>query len=135
MSDQLFIQALRSKLRFTTGRGELSTEDLFELSLASLDALARGIHNRVNEGSVSFISSPAKTKEVKADELRLEIAKQVIQIKQEDAEESRKRAERRQHRTLLKDLLAKQEQAAMAGMSAEDLRTQLAALALGDEEE
>jgi hypothetical protein len=37
--NNLFIQAAKSKLRFNTTRGQLTTEDLFDLNLKSLDAM------------------------------------------------------------------------------------------------
>ena len=39
-ANALFVTAARKKFRFETSKGGLNTEDLFDLSLESLDAIA-----------------------------------------------------------------------------------------------
>ena len=70
----LFEQASRQKLRFKVN-GLVSVEDLWDLSLAQLDTLAKDLRRQSRETEESFIE------EKKSDstlELRFEIVKHII---------------------------------------------------------
>jgi len=56
---EMFEKALKNKLRFEgSGQGVLSTEDLFDLSLPTLDKMAKGVNKLLrDEGEDSFIPS------------------------------------------------------------------------------
>ena len=122
--------ACTKKVRFKTATGFISTEDLFDLPLTSkngmnLDAVAKTVYEALKgEESVSFVektSNPHK----EGLELAMEIVKDVIRIKQEEAaakaDLASKAAKREQ---LLRALSAKQEQE-LASMPLEKLQEEL----------
>ena len=83
--------AIRAKLRFTTPRGLISTEDLWDLALTSktainLDDIAKGIAKELRESEDSFVvTTPTNT----TLELKFDIVRHVISIKLEEAEEAK----------------------------------------------
>ena len=89
----LFEKASKSKFRFNTSKGVLTTEDLWDLSLESLDKVAKELYKKVKESEeVSFISENKKKDEVTSD--KLEVVKFIINYKLEEAKERRQKAEK-----------------------------------------
>ena len=128
--NDLFLAASRRQLRFSTTRGHLTTEDLWQLNLKSLDQLAVGVDAETKPGQKSFLENPdAKADAAEADNLlRLEILKAIIQIKQEENKAAVAESSKRRQKEFLKELLEKKKIGAMESMSAEELQAQLDAL-------
>lgn len=122
--------ACTKKVRFKTATGFISTEDLFDLPLTSkngmnLDAVAKTVYEALkNEESVSFVEKTSNPRK-EGLELAMEIVKDVIRIKQEEAaakaDLASKAAKREQ---LLRALVVKQEQQ-LASMPLEKLQEEL----------
>lgn len=123
----IFERSTREKLRFLTTKGTISTEDLWDLSLESLDRAAKSLNKQVKEdGEESFIKT--KTAANKTLELQFEIVKHVITVKMAEAEEKKLRAEKNARRAQILELIAKKEVANLEGKSIEELTSELAAL-------
>ena len=76
----MFEKASRMKLRYQTNRGVISVEDLWDLSLESLDAIAISLNKKLKESQTeSFIKT--KTKDTTELELKFNIVKHNIDIK------------------------------------------------------
>src|SRR5688500_9657746 len=102
--EQLFEKALRLKLRFSSTRGELSIEELWDLSLENLDSLARAVNRTLKaEGEESFIEK-RKNPNINNLELMLEILKHIIKVKQEEKQQAKSKAEKKSHLEFLKNL-------------------------------
>lgn len=127
MSEKLFEQATRSKLRFKVSNGIINTEDLWDLSLPSLDAIAKNLNKLLKEDEeVSFIDK--KSPSSKLNELRFEVVKHIILVKlneKEIAKENYSKAERKE--TILKILESKQNEE-LQSKSKEDLIKELESL-------
>lgn len=134
MSD-IFEKATRLKMRFDSGIGLLTVEQLWDLPLVSktesrptLDGLARHVHSQLKgleEGSFVELKPDPRKGDL---EVRLEILKHIIKVKLEDraaAEKAAMDAERK--RKLLNALNAKEE-GELAGMSREQLEAEIAKL-------
>jgi hypothetical protein len=131
MQDQLFLTASRRQLRFATTRGPVTVEDLWNLSLKSLDALAVSIDEQVKPGGrKTFLENPdTKAREADADnKLRLDILTTIIGIKQEDNKAALAEASTRRQKEFLKDLLGRKKIGEMEAMTVEQIEAQLAAL-------
>jgi hypothetical protein len=125
-----FLAASRRQLRFNTTRGQITTEDLWLLSLKSLDAIAVAIDELVQTGRKSFLENPdTRQSEADADStLRLEILKAVITVKQDENKARLAESTKSAQRDFIKSLLEKKKIGAMESMSEEELQAQLAAL-------
>lgn len=116
----MFERAAKRKLRFMSNKGGLSVEDLYDLSLTSLDTLAKGVNRQLKaEAEESFIEKKSATS---SDlELQLEILKHVIADKMAVAEASKKRAETIAKKAQIDDILMRKKSQELENMSVEDL--------------
>lgn len=117
-----FERATKSKLRFTTSQGRIfSVEDLWELPLASLDDIAKGLHKALEDNTpVSFIGE-----KVKADtkqQLRFDVVKRVIEVRLADAKRAEKAAKTRERNQRIMELIAQKDDEALAGKSKKELK-------------
>lgn len=120
----MFEQAVRQKLRFKLSNGFATTEDLWDLSLQSLDTLAKSLNKQVKESEEeSFIST--KTKENKELELKFEVVKHIIKVKLDEAAEKKTRLEKAQRKAKIKEILEEKENESLKGKSTEELLKEL----------
>lgn len=123
----MFEKASRMKLRYQTNRGVISVEDLWDLSLESLDAIAISLNKKLKESQTeSFIKT--KTKDTTELELKFNIVKHIIDVKLSEAEARKSAAEKRAKKQKLMDLIAKKQDAELEGKSVDELMKELAAL-------
>lgn len=126
---EVFEQAARLKLRFETTRGCLSSEEMWDLSLPSLDTLARGVNKRLREAEEeSFIPSVLQRKAPSLDAIRLDLLKYVIGVKVIERDLAQKRAEDRAKLARLKALLAAREDEAFKTLSQDEILKQITEL-------
>jgi hypothetical protein len=130
-TNELFITASRNKTRFTTTNGVLSTEDLWDLSLKSLDQIAVRLDNEMQPSRKSFLENPDPKADLalKEDQLRLEILKVVIGTKQDENKAKLEAGEKKRRREFLENLLEKKKIGEMESLSAEQIEAELAAMA------
>lgn len=133
MALNIFELAARRKLRFSSTKGELSTEQLFDLPLESrdggnLDAVAKAVNAELKsvaeESFVKTTSNPLKA----TLELKLEVVKFVIADKIEAAAKRSAASAKAAEKTALLEALANQEKAALGSLSAEQIKARLAVL-------
>lgn len=129
----IFETAARNKIRFQSPMGLLSVEELFDLPLQSksnrdLDTVAKHIARELKsvteESFVSTASNPAKTE----NELKLEIVKYVIGVKQAEAAAANEAATKADKKRKLVALLAEKQENELRNLSTEDILKQLAEL-------
>jgi len=126
-TNTLFVIAARKKFRFETTKGHLVVEDLFDLSLESLDAIAVNLDKKIeNGGKKSFIGK--RDTSASENESKLEIVKFVIQAKLEEADARKTRAEKASQKEFLASLLEKKRMAQLEGLSIEEIQKQIDAL-------
>lgn len=124
----IFEQAVKAKLRFSTDRGLLTTEQLYDLSLTNLDKVARGVNSELKslteESFVDLRPDPRKTEL----ELQLEILKHVIKDKLEEKDKAEQQVQRANKRRILLEALESKENEELQSMSKEDILKQLESL-------
>lgn len=126
-TNDLFVTAARKKFRFDSNRGQLSTEDLFDLKLEALDTIAIALDKKINEAAgKSFV----KTRAASTTELdtQLEIVKFVIATKQAEDEAKKVRVAKDSQRAFLNELLQKKRVEQLEGLSLDEIQAQLAAI-------
>lgn len=128
----IFERAARAKLRFSSERGELTVENLWDLPLlgkgVNLDALARDTNHELRsiaEGSfVNIAPDPRKS----ALELKLDILKHIIQSKLNDKAAAEKAKETADRKKKLLDALEKQQDGKLAALTEDEIKAELAKL-------
>ena len=118
----MYKQASIMKLRFATSKGNLSVEDLWDLSLPALDRLAVSYDEELAKSPrKSFITNDTPSNSEL--ELKFNIVKDVITDKLKD-----KAAREAAEKARLTELLAKKQSEKMESMSEDEIRQRLAEL-------
>lgn len=126
--ENIFEKASRLKLRFSTAKGELSIEELWDLSLEDLDSIARKVNRALkDEGEESFIDKRKSHVTTKL-ELKLETLKHVISIKQEEKAAAKTKAEKKSQVEFLKTLREKKKIDQLESLDMAEIEKQIAEL-------
>lgn len=124
---ELFEQASRIKLTFVTTKGILSTENLWDLSLESLDTIAKAVNRELKASEEeSFVKT--RTKANTELQLKLDILKRIIQVKLEEVDAKKQRLEKANQLSLLKSLQADKKLQELQSLSAEEITKRIAEL-------
>lgn len=120
----MFEQAVRMKLRFATTKGMLSVEDLWDLTITALNAIAVSLNKElkaVNEES--FLDEGNKVDEV--TRLKFNISLHILKTKQAEkkarADDTIKKAKRQK----ILGIMAAKKDEALEAMSESELQKQL----------
>lgn len=127
----MFEKASRLKLRFECAAGSLSVEDLWDLPLTSnrgvsLDTIAIGLHGKMKTETVSFVRDEAADDPVLT--LKFEIVKHIIAVRKEENRKALDAKVRADQKQKILGILARKEDEALEGRSADELRALLADL-------
>lgn len=122
----LFKEALVQKLRFKTIRGNISTEELWDIPLTSkngfsLNDIAKDIYLELKqEVEIDFVGGT--TSENSEGNLKLEILKEIIKDKKEIIERKEQEASSKTHNQFIDNLIAEKQNESMKAMSIEELK-------------
>lgn len=122
----VFEVASRQKLRFDTPRGQVTVEDLWDLPLTStvgkpnLDAIAVELHQKMNQTSLSFVSS--RTKDQTEASVKFAIVKHVIDVKMAEAAEAANARERAEKRNLILGEINRRQEQELLSMPLDELK-------------
>lgn len=129
----IYEYAARNKIRFTSARGELSVEQLWDVPLRSnddfnLNMVAKAANNAVKKiNEENFVEAKRTSQHVRV-ETALEIVKHVIEVKLADEAAAKKRAENRVEKEKLLAILAEKQDGKLSELSEKELRRRIAAL-------
>ena len=129
----IFEQASRLKLRFSTNRGDLTVEQLWDLPLQSktqfdLDSIAKSVYQDLKgRGEESFVATSTDPMKGRL-ELMLEILKHVIHAKQEENTAKLNKARIEQERARIAEIIDKKQDAALENETLEQLQARLPSL-------
>lgn len=132
--DNLFAIAAIRKYRFPTSYMVLTVEQLFQLPLtsnhaASLEDAAQTVYREIQElGDVTFVSKKSDNRKRNDLNNKLEIIKQVIEYKEQLADDATKRAVRASQKQQLEEQLQQVRQNALSQLSEGELLKRLAEL-------
>ena len=122
-TDKMFEFATRNKLRFPY-RGQISTEDLWDLSVESLDAIFKTLNAKVKEAQEeSLLQTP--TREDDELSIKITIIKHIVSVKLTEAELSAKAHENREKKQKILEVLANKQEDALMNKSVEELQQML----------
>jgi hypothetical protein len=133
MVTDIFAYATRNKLRFQSVRGELTTEQLWDVPLRSrddfnLNAVAKAANKSWKDLSEESFVETARTPEHDRRETVLEIVKCVIDARLAEEEDAKKRAENKVRREKLLAILAEKQDGKLSSLSEKELQRQIAEL-------
>lgn len=129
----LYQQATRNKLRFSSVRGDLTVEQLWDLPLTSktgvdLDTIAKSVNRELNAvAEESFVQTTHNPQKALLT-LKLEIVKDVISTVQAENEARRKASEKLAEKAFLQEVLHSKKEDALKGLSVEEIEKRLAEL-------
>lgn len=128
----IFEQATKTKLRFTSLGGAMSVEDVWDLPLTSrhnlsLDNLAKSVNRKIKDSEEeSFVVKKSSASQVL--KLQFDIVKHIIEVKLAEKEAKETAVKRKQEREQLLEALAKKEYQDIEGKSVEEIQARLAEL-------
>lgn len=133
MNDNIFQFATRNKLRFGSSKGELTTEQLWDVPLRSndgfnLDVIARAANKAFKDATEESFVSQARTPATTRLEMTLEVVKAVIATKLADENEAKTRAENKAEREKLLKILAEKQEGKLSELTEKELQKRIAAL-------
>lgn len=130
MNTETFYQAMRKHLRFPTTAGELTTEQLWEIPMTSskgvsLDSIAKNTHRTLKDMDEESFVTASKNPEKKLLELKLDVLKEVIRIRQEENAELSETISKKHLKQQLTDILAQKQQKSLLDLSEEEIQKKL----------
>jgi hypothetical protein len=122
----LFEYASRNKVRFTTSKGVMTVEDLWDLSLESLNSIAKSLNRKIKESEEEdFINKSSKSKEDVVTQVSFELVKYIIDVKLSEKEERLAKKERSEKRERLRRALEEAEDRDLKSKSADEIKKML----------
>lgn len=120
----MYKRAIRYGYRYQTTKGLLTTEQLWQLSLTELDALAVNLDEKVTKVSKkSFLNSTSKKDEVDKD--MFDIVIDIINTKIEERDAAKLAKDSKEHNQKIMSLIAEKEEGALKEKSIEELKSML----------
>lgn len=119
---ELYKKASKEKIRFTTKKGLLSSEQLWDLSIKDLDEVVVGLEESYQtSGAKTFIPNVKETSKDRTEKLKFEVALDILQTKVKDQEVAAKAQETRRHNNRINELIAQKKEGEMNDLSVEEL--------------
>jgi hypothetical protein len=122
----MFEKASRLKIRYTTSRGAISVEDLWDVPLIdtsgdfSLDNIAKRLNRKLKtDEEESFVVKNSKNETL---ELAFNIVKHVIKTKLTEAEETKKKVENRKRNEKILDIIERKQDADLEKQDVDTLK-------------
>lgn len=123
-SANLFEVASRRKLRFDSKHGKITVEELWDLSLDSIDSIAVALNNKIKTTeTVSFVSNVSSVNT--EDKLKFDIVIHIINTRKAESDALRERAVNAERARTIRAELSRRKEDAIKTKSDEDLQKEL----------
>lgn len=129
--NEMFIMATRNKFRFPF-RGQISVEDLWDLSVENLDSVYKALNSQVKKAKEESLLN-TKSREDEIIEMQIEVVKYIVNVKQDESAKRVAAKEKRARKQKILEVLAAKEDADLQNKSSEELQAMLADLDDNDE--
>lgn len=124
--ERMFETATRQRIRFPF-KGNLSIEDLWDLSLKDLDSLFKSLNARLKTEKEESLLGP-KEKTSTCLELQCVIIRHIVETRLAEEETRKNMAARQIQKQKILEIIAKKQDAGLEAKSEEDLKKMLEAL-------
>jgi hypothetical protein len=129
----IFEQATRAQLRFSTPNGMLSVEDLWDLPLtsttkrANLDDVAKMLDNQIkNTASVSFVNDVSEVNT--QTKLAFDVVLHIIKVRLAEQAAAKTAADARAKKQKIMAIIEQKQDESLSAASIDDLQSMLASL-------
>ena len=119
-----FKLASQQKLRFQTARGPLTTEQLWDLSVNDLDALAVSLETEHNQSGKKSFLTKTSTKD-KTAKLKFDIVLDILTTKVDEMQAASEALEIREHNKKIIALISEKQDESLKGKSIKQLEAML----------
>lgn len=126
MTEKMFETAARTKMRFPF-RGQISTEDLFDLSVEDLDTIFKSLNSQLKQVNEESLLQ-AKTDYDKELDTKIEIIKHIVATKITESNARIQAKERKEKKDKILEILASKQEESLQNKSQEELIEMLNAL-------
>lgn len=120
----MWLEALQKRLRFEF-KGLISTEDLFDLDMSSLDIIYQKLSKELREISGDSLLDNEKADEIAWVQLKLDVVKHVFDIKKAEAEALRQKIANIEEKQRIMHIINEKENAELANLSIDELKEKL----------
>lgn len=120
----MWLEALQKRLRFEF-KGLISTEDLFDLDMPSLDVIYQKLSKELREISGDSLLDNEKADEIAWVQLKLDVVKHVFDIKKAEAEALRQKIANIEEKQRIMHIINEKENAELANLSIDELKEKL----------
>ncbi len=120
----MWLEALQKRLRFEF-KGLISTEDLFDLDMSSLDVIYQKLSKELREISGDSLLDNEKADEIAWVQLKLDVVKHVFDIKKAEAEALRQKIANIEEKQRIMHIINEKENAELANLSIDELKAKL----------
>ena len=124
----MYKKAAKLKLRFISSKGQLTVEQLFDLSMTELSSLIKKVNadlkkeTRVDD-DLGFLEGKDETESLNS--LRFDILKDVYLTKKQERDDAAVDQDRKARRQRIAEIIREKEDKALADLSLEELRKKL----------
>jgi hypothetical protein len=122
----IFEVAVKNKFRFPF-KGQVSVEDLFDLSVENLDSIFRSLNSELKQVTEESLLN-TKSKHDKELDAKIEIVKYIFSTKLEEQNKKAKEKERRETRQKLEEILHNKQNEELLSKTPEEIQAMLAQL-------
>lgn len=123
----IFEFAVRNKYRFPF-RGQVSVEDLWDLSVQNLDSVFKTLNSQVKQAKEESLLD-TKTKEDEVLDTQIEIVKYIVKVKQDEDNVRLQAKAKREQKQKLMSILSEKQESELRGKSADEIQKMLDELA------
>jgi hypothetical protein len=123
----MFEKAARSKLRFSTTKGPLSVEDLWDLSVEDLDSIFKAQNARLKSSQEESLLGK-KTKDDEVATLKVGIVRHIVEVKLAEADARFTAKAKADQKQKLLGILANKQDADLQGKSTAEIQAMIDAL-------
>lgn len=121
--NNIFEYAVRNKIRFPF-KGLISVEDLWDLSVSSLDSIYKILNKQIKDSEEESLLS-AKTNVDTELEVQIAIVKHIVSVKLAEQEAREKAAAKKAQKQKIMSIIAAKEDEELQNSSVDDLRKML----------
>lgn len=123
----MFDKVTRNKLRFSSTKGMLTVEDLWDLSLTTLNDMAKVLNKKLKTDQESdFLDETPK--ENSDDRLRFDTVLHILEVKKKEKKDREEQLDKKTKRERLLGLLAEKQDAQLRELSVDQIKEELTKL-------